>query len=114
MRYMWNSESSNINATRVSEGEKKEWDRSNILRATSQEFSKIQTTDLKVLWNPSSIDTKNRYIRMKIPRIKDKSSQRKKKYIFKGATKIPIADVSTKAMEDRRYWHDIGKVLKRK
>lgn len=45
---------------------------------------------------------------------RQKQSEEKKKYIFKGATKIPIADFSTKAMEDRRYWHDIGKALKRK
>ena len=61
-------------------------------------FSKIQTIDLKVLWNQNSRDIKkvtSWHIKMKMTKINDKSSQRrKKKDIFKGATNILIADFS--------------------
>lgn len=57
-------------------------------------FSKIQTIDLKVLWNQNRDIKKvtSWHIRMKMTKIND--SQRGEKDIFKGATKILIADFS--------------------
>lgn len=78
---------------------KKRMEQKQYFKSYWSDFSKIQIIDLKVLWNQNIRDRKkvtSWHIRMKMTKISDKSSQRrkKKKDIFKGATKILIADFS--------------------